>query len=517
MTEDLFERLDQFRSDAPGVPMKPAAAVRRRGDQIRRRTRILAGAGAAVVAAAVVVPVLALTGGTGSRDIDPAPQPASTSSHTDGPLTAANLLTAEDVGEGPVANTYAREGANPWHPCASHRLTDLGAIAVFRLSLPTRYDGSAGLVEQIADFGTPAQAEDAYRKTAEMWRACGQHIAGNEPGATVVVGPLAHPSRDLGVPGAAFERVFKISGDEGGRAQPSTVRWLDSGVVRSGSRIAVLEHTTYHKSHVDDSISRLIPRAADRLVNGGGTATGRGNAPSGLPAAASSGPATPATSGPAAPATSAARSPDRLDATDLPLASELPELDRFESTLGWNRYTPTPEVPTLACQKEWLSALSPADKVTVDFRWDSDSAMVGQVHVAVLEFGDVNAAGAAYNEVMEWQEVCPADELGVTPTVTEKPIDISRDLGNGIDRAARSHDTYAAKDVAGGDSSWFDTELVAQKDTRLVLVGYGELAGPCPPSTGDKNDPCYEPDQPDSWPARVLAIEKAAVEAGFKD
>lgn len=510
MTEDLIERLDRFRSDAPGVPMKSASAVRRRGDQIRRRTRLLSTAGAAVVAAAVIVPVLALTGGTGSRHLDPAPQPASTSSHAEAPLTAANLLTADDVGEGPVAETYAREGADPWHPCASHRLTDLGAIAVFRRALPTRYDGSAGLVEQIADFGSAAKAKDAYLKTVEMWRACGQHIAGNEPGATVVVGPLDRPSRDLGVPGAAFERVFKIRGDEAGRAQTSTVRWLDTGVVRSGSRIAVLEHTTYHASHVDDSISRLIPRAADRLVNGGGTATGRGNAPSGLPARSPS--------GPPAPATSTAGSTGKLDDSDLPLASELPELDRFASTLSWNRYTPTPEVPTLACQKEWLSALSPAEKVTTDYRWDSDNAMVGQVHVAVLQLGDQNTADAAYDEIMAWQEVCPANELGVTPTVTEKPIDISSDLGMGLDRAARSQDTYAAADAtSGGDSSWFDTELVAQKGTRLILVGYGELAGPCPPSTGDKNDPCYQPDQPDSWPGRILAIEKASVAAGIRD
>ena len=38
-----------------------------------------------------------------------------------------------------------------------------------------------------------------------------------------------------------------------------------------------------------------------------------------------------------------------------------------------------------------------------------------------------------------------------------------------------------------------------------------------PPSTGDKDDPCYQPDQPDSWPDRILAIEKAAVTAGISD
>jgi hypothetical protein len=310
---DPISRLDQFRADAHGAPMKSAAEVRQRGDQIRRRRRAVVAAGAAAVAAVVAGPIIFLSTGLGDKAIDPAPAPSDS--------TAA-----------PSASASASASTS---------------------------DPSAG----------PTDTES--------------------------------PEAD----------------------GPSAVNLID--------------------------------------------------------------------------------------------ASTLPELDRFESPLGWNQYTPASDIPTLACQKEWLSALGASAKVASDYRWDSDGAMVGQVHMAVLEFPDVNAAGAAYNEIMEWQEVCPADKLGVNPEVTSVPIDVSADLDAGPKRAARSQATYPGSD--GNDSLWFETELVAEYETRLVLVGYAELAGPCPPSTGDKEDPCYQPDQPDSWPDRILAIEKAAVTAGISD
>ena len=84
-------------------------------------------------------------------------------------------------------------------------------------------------------------------------------------------------------------------------------------------------------------------------------------------------------------------------------------------------------------------------------------------------------------------------------------------------RGARSAEDVDAPRSGDGDGTWFETELVARYDAWLVLVGYADLAGPCPPSTGDEDDPCYQPDQPDSWPGRILAIEKAAVTVGISD
>jgi hypothetical protein len=80
---DPISRLDQFRADTPGThgaPMKPAADVRRRGDQIRRRRNVATGAIAAVLAATVGSAAFALGGGLGDRGIDPAPAPSQSTS-----------------------------------------------------------------------------------------------------------------------------------------------------------------------------------------------------------------------------------------------------------------------------------------------------------------------------------------------------------------------------------------------------------------------------------------------------
>ncbi|MER6941230.1 hypothetical protein, partial [Nocardioides sp. NPDC000441] len=58
---DPISRLDQFRADTPGAPMKSAAEVRQRGDQIRRRRRTLVAAGAVAVAAVVAGPIIFLS------------------------------------------------------------------------------------------------------------------------------------------------------------------------------------------------------------------------------------------------------------------------------------------------------------------------------------------------------------------------------------------------------------------------------------------------------------------------
>lgn len=71
---DPIEELENF--TVPGTPMTPlpAAEVRRRGDRIRRRNNVLAGAAAVAVVAAIVTPVAVLADRDDSRSIDPAPQ-----------------------------------------------------------------------------------------------------------------------------------------------------------------------------------------------------------------------------------------------------------------------------------------------------------------------------------------------------------------------------------------------------------------------------------------------------------
>ncbi len=496
---DPISRLDQFRADAPGAPMNSATEARRRGDQIRRRRRAVVTAGAAAVAAVVAGPVIFLSTGLGDRGIDPGPA-TSDSAVTSDPsgsapasdLTRANLPTEDDlVADDPYPawtqeQTYDGEGTDRFNDCLTESLGDSGARATFRRDFVAKpgaemADAAGTLNAVVAEFGSADEARKVSVDLSDAAISCpgvdGAELAGTMPVENGIIsdgsiGVVTYQPED-----ASMNAVWEVA----------------TAVVSADDRVLVMTRKRGVQNYVPPTtLQTSAVNAAYRMV---------GATP---PRAPSDGPT--ATGSP---------TKDGLGAANLVDGSTLPALDRYESALGWNQYTPTPDVPTLACQKEWLSSLGATAKVASDYRWDTDRAMVGQVHVAVLEFADEDAAGAAYNEVMEWMEVCPANKLGVDPTVTDVPIDVSDDLDAGPKRAARSHATYPGAD--GGDSTWFETELVAEYQTRLVLVGYGELAGPCPPSTGDKNDPCYQPDQPDSWPDRILAIEKAAVTAGISD
>ncbi|GGU08573.1 hypothetical protein [Nocardioides albus] len=498
---DPISRLDQFRADAPGAPMTSPAEARKRGDQIRRRKRTVVAAGAAAVAAVVAGPIIFLSTGLGDKGIDPAPAPSdsaavpSTSrsaSASASDLSRANLPTEGDlVADEPYPawvqeQTYDGEGTDPSNDCLTESLADSGALATFRRDFVAKpgdemADAAGTLNAVVAEFGSADEAEKVRSDLTDAATSCpgvdGAEIAGYLP----VEGGV--------ISGGNVDVVTYLPDDPGMNA-----RWeVATAVVSAEDRVLVMTRKRGVQDYVSPTdLQTSAVNAAYRMV---------GATPSADPSADSTDTGPPAADG--------------LSAVNLIDGSTLPALDRFESSRGWSQYTPAQDVPTIACQKEWLSSLGATAKIASDYRWDADGAMVGQVHMAVLEFSDANAAGAAYNEVMEWQEVCPANKLGVDPQVTALPIDVSADLDAGPKRAARSQATYPGTD--GNDSIWFETELVAEYETRLVLVGYAELAGPCPPSTGDKEDPCYQSEQPDSWPDRILAIEKAAVTAGISD
>ncbi|EGD40216.1 LigA [Nocardioidaceae bacterium Broad-1] len=500
---DPISRLDQFRADSPGAPMSSAAEARRRGDQIRRRTRAVVTAGTAAVAAIVAGPIIFLSTGIGDQGVDPArsdsisaAESSAADSVSPSDLTRANLPTEDDlVADDPYPawvqeQTYDGEGTDPYNDCLTESLGDSGATTTFRRDFVAKpgaemADAAGTLNAVVGEFDSADEAEKVSIDLSDAAISCsgvdGAELAGTLP---VEGDVISSGSID----------VVTYSSDE---PDMNAVWEVATAVVSAEDRVLVMTRKRGVQDYVSPTtLQTSAANAANRLV---------GVTP----------PAEPSTDPAADPTATGSPTEERLGDANLVAAGELPALDRFESALGWNRYTPTPDVPTLACQKEWLSTLGATAKVAADYRWDTDRAMVGQVHVAVLEFSDVNAAGAAYNEVMEWMEVCPANKLGVDPEVTALPRDVSADLDAGPKRAARSQATYPGSD--GNDSIWFETELVAEYETRLVLVGYAESAGPCPPSTGDKEDPCYQPDQPDSWPGRILAIEKAAVTAGISD
>ncbi|TQL70159.1 hypothetical protein FB381_4087 [Nocardioides albertanoniae] len=498
---DPISRLDQFRADTPGAPMKSAAEVRHRGDQIRRRRRAVVAAGAVAVAAAVAGPILFLSSGFGDRAIDPAPAPSETPS-TAGPspsgsasagpveLTRANLPVAEDL-VGPddaswsETRTYDGEGDDAANPCFTETLDEAGAEATFRRDFAVgdsvgSDDKTLGTMSAlVSEFGSPDSAKQVRDDLSAAAADCSTVDASTSGSLPV--------ERDF-ISGGDIHVVSYLSDDPDLNARLEVA----TAVVSAEDRVLVLTRQRAVQDYVSPTdLQSSAVNAARRMI--------------GAEVAAD-----PSTD-PSAPDTSAPTGV--LSTANLVGAGDLAPLDRFEA--DWEAYTPPTDVPTLACQKDWLSSLAPREQVLADFHTTSEGVDVGQVHVAVLDFADANDAGAAYNEVMEWQEVCPADKLDVQPDVTDLPIDVGTDIKLGLDRAARSQTTYGAR--SEGDGMWFETELVAQYDGRLVLVGYSELAGPCPPSTGDKDDPCYQPDQPDTWPGRILAIEKAAVKAGIRD
>ncbi|GGR50313.1 hypothetical protein J2S40_000080 [Nocardioides luteus] len=497
---DPISRLDQFRADAPGAPMSSPAEARRRGDQIRRRRRAVTTAAVAAVAAVVAGPVVFLSAGLGEKGIDPAapsdsvvasvPSRSGTAAATE--LTRANLPTEDDlVADDPYPawvekKTYDGEGDDAYNDCFSETLEGLGAQATFRRDFAAKpgeesSDAAGTLNAVVAEFGSPAQAEKVRTDLSDAATTCPGVDGAETAGYLPVEGGV--------ISGGTVDVVTYQPDDPSMNA----VWEVATAVVSAEDRVLVMTRERGVQDYVSPTtLQTSAVNAAHRMVG-----------------------ATPKDSPSVDPTETGSPAADGLSAANLVDGSALPALDRFESSVGWNQYTPTPDVPTLACQKEWLSSLGASAKIASDYRWDTDRAMVGQVHVAVLEFADENAAGAAYNEVMEWMEVCPAGKLGAKPDVAALPIDVSEDLDAGPKRAARSQATYPGP--GDGDGIWFETELVAEYETRLVLVGYGELAGPCPPSTGDKDDPCYQPDQPDSWPGRILAIEKAAVTAGISD
>ncbi|MEI7055492.1 hypothetical protein WBG06_06725 [Nocardioides sp. CCNWLW239] len=203
---DPISRLDQFRADTPGVPMKSASDVRRRGDQIRRRRRTAVAAGAAVVAAAVAGPIIFFSTGFGDKAIDPAPAPSETPSNVipspSGPastppsdLTRAHLPTEDDVvADAPfppwmVEQTYDGEGRSDHNECLTTPLADMGALATVRRDFVpepgAELSDSAGTLRAVvAEFSSPAEAEKAREKLSEAATACSSvdaEIAGYLP------------------------------------------------------------------------------------------------------------------------------------------------------------------------------------------------------------------------------------------------------------------------------------------------------------------------------------------------
>lgn len=147
---------------------------------------------------------------------------------------------------------------------------------------------------------------------------------------------------------------------------------------------------------------------------------------------------------------------------------------------GWRKVEPQ-DVPTLSCQGDWLSSLDPAETVSTEIRAYSPEGAGGAasalVNVAVLEFGDIEVAGAAYQTVLDWLEKCPAthSDVGSTPPSIAhavRPITITN--GADIADAHEAHQAVAAVCLDGCDASLTEYDTIARLETRMVLVSYAE-------------------------------------------
>lgn len=509
---DPISRLDQFRADTPGAPMKSATEVRRRGDQIRRRQRAMITAGAVALAAVVAGPIIFLSAGFGERAIEPAPAPSETPSTTTpsssgtasaGPstLTRANLPGPDDLIASSEASwvetqTYDGEGKDTYNPCLTKTLGESTPDATFRRdfaigpSLNAAADDYGIMSAVIAEFRSPEAAEDARADLSTAAASCT---------------PLdASPAGSLPVTGGVISRgdiniVTYVSDDPGANARPEVA----TAVVAAEDRVLVLTRQRGAKEQVSSeflqtSLQTSAVNAAHRMVGA------EPPAPPDSPASPASSPASSSSSAPA---------PILSDA-NLVEAGSLPGLPMpGESSAVWQQVATQP-TPTLYCQGAWLSSLKASESVSREFRLENPGE-IGKVNVTVLEFATKPAADASYEKVRGWLDGCPAS-MADAKLFTAGPIEsIEIDTEPAIDRAAQTLAEYAA-DCGGEscDATWYDHQTIAQIGTRLVLVTHAEAGGPCPPTTVCPPEGASDYAE---WDRRVAQTVKATVDRAIRD
>ena len=503
---DPISRLDQFRADTPGAPMKSAAEVRQRGDQIRRRQRTLVAAGAVALAAVVAGPIIFLSAGFGDKAIEPQPAPApSQTPSTVAPspsasapasdLTRANLPSEDDlVAEDPypqwvLEQTYDGEGRGDHNECLP-ALADSGALATFRRDFIAEagqeYADSAGTLKAVvAEFGSADEAEKARAELSDAASSCtavdGTEVAGSLP----VEGGV--------VTGGDINVVTYLSED------PNTnAGWeVATAVVAVEDRLVVITRRRGAQDYVSPTtLQTSAVNAAYRLV---------GSSPP--PATASSSASSSSSSSASAPAAV-------LSDAHLVVAGSLPGLPmEGESSAVWQQVAPQP-TPTLYCQGAWLSSLKAAESVSREFRLENPDE-IGKVNVTVLEFASKKSADAAYETVHGWLDTCPAT-MDDAKLFTARPVE-AIEIGTTpeIDRAAQTLAEYAADCGGEGcDATWYDHQTVAQLGARLVLVTHAEAGGPCPPT---RACPPEEASDYTEWDNRVAQTVEATVDRAFQD
>lgn len=274
---DPIERLHGLARFGEGLeggdmPLSPAA-VRRRGDQIRRRRNALVAGGAALAVAALTVPVLTLSSGDVNGDRDRiAPDPGTS-------LGTQDLITDEDTvyaerADWFATDTFAGDGQTTFHPCAQSGLTAIGAEAVLQRTFELRNLAPGApevegdhLNESIAEFESAAAAREAYDTVARWILDCEGRIADAE---TYSITPKA---RSVDVPTGGDAVVYDMHwGPVAPELQDPYSSYInETGIVVVGDRVAVLtsivvgQDYTFLPEDGGTPVERMIPPAAERL------------------------------------------------------------------------------------------------------------------------------------------------------------------------------------------------------------------------------------------------------------
>lgn len=238
---DPIEELENF--TVPGPPMNPlpAAEVRRRGNRIRRRNNVLAGAAAVAVLAAVVTPVALLAGDHQDRDVQPAPAVSWQQEVPDDFPLATGLF-----GDPPVT---AESGVDDIVLCGTTAWSPADPVATVDLAGARFEENEAYLGRTLALYADGVTAEQALAALRSGVEDC----ARDENGTGLPLVQETVPV-DLGADGFAF-----IQRSKDGDLLAELTLWE---VVRSGN--ALYLDTSYGAAGDDQAVATAISNMTHR-------------------------------------------------------------------------------------------------------------------------------------------------------------------------------------------------------------------------------------------------------------
>lgn len=454
-----------FGSATPGGDMPlSAAAVRRRGDQIRRRRTALVAGGAALAVAAVAVPVFAVIGNGDPRSDD---QREFTDDTTPA-LAESDLLRDQDTEYFPnekgafVAYT-TQEGDEQAtvQQCQQDKLDSIGVTRSFsRFFAPAQGEPGSGngLFETVMQFDDPATARAAYDTWAQWILSC--QVSGAD---RTTVQPQA---RSVDVPGAdavIYDLSWHLEPEQDDPLGDSGFL-SEMGVLLQDDRMAIVavavNQSDYNFLDEDGGtpVKRMLPTAAERLKPG-----------------TADQPDAPTTTEPATDSTDA---PDEPGSTEPVIADDFPIFDGWPEDAGDGdgRVGPERTDEALGMEACGVTADEPPYTDRVTARYDNAEDYRSRTLTTYASADDAVAAVAAIRQVFT---DCPEGEVrsdGMTPNwaVTDTQL-------GGESFAILGWDT-----LDGQRTLYGDTALVVRLGSSVLVVRHGGHSGA--PSGGDDQD-----------------------------